>query len=117
MYYLSKYACNLLTATESSTWRVVHLSNKIFQEKVQQMHGATQILAFMGYTESDKDCMKFPIETPLPDHAKVTKILCDLVIATVELKHLIDNKHPNPSLVLPPNNQVRMYLITPCKVQ
>ena len=92
------------------------MSNKLFQEKVHPMNGATQILSFMGYTESNKDCMKFPINMSSPDHAKVSKILSDLIVAMVELKELIDCTHPNPSLVLPSaNNQVRiLYKVERC---
>ncbi|EDV29037.1 uncharacterized protein TRIADDRAFT_52519 [Trichoplax adhaerens] len=97
MYFLSKYASNLLNAGDNTIWRTIHLSNKVFQEKVYPMHGATQILSFMGYTESTSGSMKFPSNVLLPDYSKVAKILMDLIVGMVELKQLVD--YPNPDLL------------------
>lgn len=90
---LEKYGKNLLKSERPYLWRVVRLSNAIFQQEVDVIKGARDILRHLGYTKYIDDGLSYPEDCLIPDVPVVASVTTDILVLRMELLMLAHAEH------------------------
>lgn len=93
---LLKYVMNLLKPKRPPAWRTINCSNSYFKSRVNCMDGARDILCVIGYSRDTGSALEFPDDVVEPDRPHLQEVAAELLMAKLEMDHLIKETHPHP---------------------
>lgn len=97
---LLKYVTNLLKPKRPPVWRSIRTDIAWFENRVDCIKGARDILKEAGYTVETADKMEFPPGVEEPDKHRLYHLAAELLMAKLEAERL--SKAPQQTLPAPP---------------
>ncbi len=82
---LLKYINNLLKQKRPPVWRTIKTNIPWFENRVECIKGAREVLKIAGYSEERQDSLEFPERVTEPDKPKLYVLTAELHMAKVHL--------------------------------
>ena len=95
---LLKYINNLLKPKRPPVWRTIKTNIPWFENRVDCIEGARDVLKIAGYSEEKQDSLEFPDYVQEPDKPKLYILTAELHMAKLELEMMSNKEQPAGNL-------------------